>query len=65
MLNGHEYVACQARKAGITFTKQGNCFTHVICDECINDVELLLAEYKAWLLATNKSGAWDTGDEDE
>src|SRR5580693_3976755 len=29
MLNGHEYVACQARKAGITFTKQGNCFTHV------------------------------------
>ena len=29
MLNGHEYVACQARKAGITFTKQSNCFTHV------------------------------------
>jgi hypothetical protein len=29
MLNGHEYVACQARKAGITFSKQGNCFTHV------------------------------------
>ena len=29
MLNGHEYVACQARKAGIAFTKQGNCFTHV------------------------------------
>src|ERR1700745_2150730 len=29
MLNGHEYVACQARKAGITFTKQGNCFTNV------------------------------------
>jgi hypothetical protein len=27
MLNGHEYVACQARKAGIAFTKQGNCFT--------------------------------------
>jgi hypothetical protein len=23
MLNGHEYVACQARKAGITFTKEG------------------------------------------
>jgi hypothetical protein len=29
MLNGHEYVACQARKAGIDFTKEGNCFTHV------------------------------------
>ena len=29
ILNGHEYVACQARKAGIHFTKEGNCFTHI------------------------------------
>jgi len=29
MLNGHEYVACQARKAGIHFSKDGNCFTEV------------------------------------
>ena len=29
MLNGHEYVACQARKAGIHFAKEGNCFTHI------------------------------------
>ena len=29
MLNGHEFVACQARKAGISFTKEGNCFTHI------------------------------------
>lgn len=27
MLNGHEYVACRARKAGIPFIKKGNCFT--------------------------------------
>ena len=27
ILNGHEYVACQAREAGIPFTKEGNCFT--------------------------------------
>jgi hypothetical protein len=27
MLNGHEYVACQSQKAGIPFTKEGNCFT--------------------------------------
>ena len=27
MLNGHEYVACQARKQEIRFTKEGNCFT--------------------------------------
>src|SRR3954447_9353222 len=29
ILNGHEYVACRARKAGIAFTKEGNCFTHI------------------------------------
>ena len=29
MLNGHEYVACQAQKTGIAFTKQDNCFTTV------------------------------------
>jgi hypothetical protein len=28
ILNGHEYVACRAIKAGISFTKEGNCFTH-------------------------------------
>jgi hypothetical protein len=27
ILNGHEYVACQSQKAGIPFTKEGNCFT--------------------------------------
>jgi hypothetical protein len=31
ILNGHEYVACQAQKNGIKFTKDGNCFT-VISD---------------------------------
>ncbi len=29
ILNGHEYVACQARKRHLTFTKEGNCFTHL------------------------------------
>ena len=29
IFNGHEYVACQARTAGIQFTKEGNCFTHI------------------------------------
>jgi hypothetical protein len=29
ILNGHEYVACQARKAEIRFTKEGNCFTQI------------------------------------
>jgi hypothetical protein len=29
ILNGPEYVACRSRKAGIGFTKEGNCFTHI------------------------------------
>jgi hypothetical protein len=29
ILNGHEYVACQAQTAGIRFAKEGNCFTRV------------------------------------
>jgi hypothetical protein len=29
ILNGHEWVACQAQTAGILFTKEGNCFTHI------------------------------------
>src|SRR6266481_6011444 len=29
ILNGNEYVACQARKASIAFTKEGNCFTTI------------------------------------
>jgi len=29
ILNGHEDVACRARKAGLNFTKEGNCFTTI------------------------------------
>jgi hypothetical protein len=29
ILNGHEYVACQAQTAGIRFAKEGNCFTRI------------------------------------
>lgn len=29
ILNGHEYVAQQARRAGLGFTKEGNCFTDI------------------------------------
>jgi hypothetical protein len=29
ILNGHEYVACQAQKAGVGFSKQDNCFTRI------------------------------------
>ena len=29
ILNGHEYIACQARKLGIDFIKEDNCFTEI------------------------------------
>ncbi len=29
ILNGHEYVACQANKRHLSFTKEGNCFTQL------------------------------------
>ena len=29
ILNGHESVACQARRAGVEFMKEGNCFTAI------------------------------------
>lgn len=29
MLNGHEYAACQLKKAGSSFVKEGNCFTQL------------------------------------
>jgi hypothetical protein len=29
ILNGHEYVACQARRKKIGFEKEGNCFTQI------------------------------------
>lgn len=38
ILNGHEYVACQARKAGVHFTKEGNCFTSVTDPKALAEV---------------------------
>lgn len=29
ILNGHEYVASRAKGAGVEFTKEGNCSTHI------------------------------------
>jgi hypothetical protein len=29
ILNGHEYVACRASRAGFDFSKEGNCFTRI------------------------------------
>jgi hypothetical protein len=29
ILNGHEYLSCQARQAGLSLAKTGNCFSHL------------------------------------
>src|SRR5271155_1307860 len=47
ILNGHEYVASQARKAGIAFTKQGNCFTTISDAADLAKIAETLSEQRA------------------
>ena len=47
ILNGHEYVACQARSAGIAFTKQGNCFTAISDAAGLAKIAETLSEQRA------------------
>jgi hypothetical protein len=47
ILNGHEYVACQARKAAITFTKEGNCFTAISDAAGLAKIAETLSEQRA------------------
>src|SRR6266545_3695426 len=47
ILNGHEYVACQARKAHLTFTKDSNCFTHITNAARLAKIADTLAEARA------------------
>jgi len=41
------YVACQARKAGIAFTKQGNCFTTISDAAGLAKIAETLSEQRA------------------
>ena len=47
ILNGHEYVACQARRAGINFMKEGNCFTKIADAAGLARVADTLSELRA------------------
>ncbi|MBO0736644.1 MAG: hypothetical protein J2P48_08750 [Alphaproteobacteria bacterium] len=47
MLNGHEYVACQARKAGLVFTREGNCFTSISDAAGLAKIADTLSEHRA------------------
>jgi hypothetical protein len=45
ILNGHEWVACQAQTAGIGFTKEGNCFTAVADPQALAQVAAALSQH--------------------
>lgn len=44
ILNGHEWVACQASKAGVDFTKEGNCFTRIADAQALAGIADTLSE---------------------
>ncbi len=44
ILNGHEWVACQAQTAGIGYTKEGNCFTAVADPQALAQVADTLSQ---------------------
>ena len=45
ILNGHEWVACQAQTAAIGYTKQGNCFTAVADPQVLARVAAALSQH--------------------
>jgi hypothetical protein len=47
ILNGHEYVACQARAEGIGFIKEGNCFTGIADPQGLAQVADALSQHAA------------------
>jgi hypothetical protein len=47
ILNGHEYVARQAERAGIAFSKAGNCFTAVADPACLARIADALSQEAA------------------
>ena len=47
ILNGHEYVACRARKVKLDFSKEGNCFTRITDSAQLARIADTLADDKA------------------
>ena len=45
ILNGYEWVACQAQTAGIGYTKEGNCFTAVADPQALAQVAATLSQH--------------------
>jgi hypothetical protein len=47
ILNGHEYVACQAHAEGMGFAKEGNCFTGIADPQRLAQVADALSQHAA------------------
>src|SRR5215471_10640689 len=47
ILNGHEYVACRAKKGRLEFSKEGNCFTQITNSTRLARIADTLADDKA------------------
>ena len=58
ILNGHEYVACQARNANVGFTKQDNCFTNIADARGLADIADTLSEESAIGRLSQVSERW-------
>jgi hypothetical protein len=74
ILNGHEYVAARARRAGLAFIKEGNCFTHSSSVADLTHVAETLSEERAigrltqvcerWIYTTCLQFALDRADQE-
>ncbi len=75
ILNGHEYVALKSEKAGISFTKTGNCFTSIadaprlalvadaLCSE--NTIGRLRQVCERWIYSSCLCFALDLADQEK
>jgi hypothetical protein len=58
MLNGHEYVACAARRAGVDFVKEGNCFTALTQPERLAEIAETVSQPGAAGLLRQVCDSW-------
>jgi hypothetical protein len=58
MLNGHEYVAAQAKKGGVGFSKEGNCFVAVPDPQALAEIADTLSRPEAIGLLSQAADRW-------
>jgi hypothetical protein len=58
ILNGHEWVACQASKAGVDSTKEGNCCTRIADAQALARIADTLSEAQTVRRLTKVCERW-------